>query len=290
MYREDIVKQAQAWIGKKESDGSHKEIIDIYNEHEPLARGYRVKYNDSWCATFVSAVAIKCNATTIIPKECSCQKMISLFKSIGCWVEDDSYIPKPADIIFYDWDNLSENNQGWADHVGIVEKVVNGTITVIEGNYFDSVKRRNIKVNNVFIRGYGVPKYKEKVVESNELPDLKNYAGNSIVDGLKSVGYNSSFESRKALWKQLGYVSLYNGSASQNELMLKVLKGEKQEKVDLPSLKGYKGFSLVDALKKFGYKSTFSYRKSLWKAIGKTSTYKGTALQNTTLLNYLKEV
>ena len=53
-----IVAQAQTWLGCKESDGSHKKIIDVYNSHKPLARGYAVKYTDAWCATFVSACAI----------------------------------------------------------------------------------------------------------------------------------------------------------------------------------------------------------------------------------------
>lgn len=50
-YRSNIVKQAQSWIGCKETDGTHKKIIDIYNSHKPLAVGYKVKYTDSWCAT-----------------------------------------------------------------------------------------------------------------------------------------------------------------------------------------------------------------------------------------------
>ena len=37
--RSEIVAQAQSWIGCKEADGSHKKIIDLYNNHKPLARG-----------------------------------------------------------------------------------------------------------------------------------------------------------------------------------------------------------------------------------------------------------
>ena len=37
--RDKIVAQARAWLGRKKSDGSHKEIIDVYNGHKPLARG-----------------------------------------------------------------------------------------------------------------------------------------------------------------------------------------------------------------------------------------------------------
>lgn len=158
--RNVIVKQAKSWIGCKESDGTHKQIIDVYNAHTPLARGYSVKYTDAWCATFVSAVSIKCGYTAIIPTECGCDEMIKLFQQLGEWQEDDSYTPAAGDVIFYDWqDSGSGDNTGGADHVGIVEKVSGSTITVIEGNYSDSVKRRTMKVNGKYIRGYGVPKY-----------------------------------------------------------------------------------------------------------------------------------
>lgn len=156
----ELVKLAQSWVGKKESDGSHKAIVDIYNGHKPLARNYKVKYNDPWCATHITALAIKCNAVDIIPKECGCQEMIVLFKKIGSWVENDAHVPKMGDIIFYDWqDNGKGDNTGWSDHVGIVEKVEGKKITVIEGNINDAVGRRVLEVNGKYIRGYGVPKY-----------------------------------------------------------------------------------------------------------------------------------
>ena len=155
-----IIAQARAWVGKKEADGTHKSIIDVYNSHKPLARGYKVKYTDAWCATFVSAVAIKCGATDIIPTECGCGQMIALFKNLGEWSESDSRTPQPGDIIFYDWnDTGSGDNTGWPDHVGIVESVGGGKITVIEGNKDNAVARRTIDVNGRYIRGYGVPKY-----------------------------------------------------------------------------------------------------------------------------------
>lgn len=161
--RNKMVEQAKSWIGCKESDGSHKKIIDVYNSHEPLARDYRVKYTDSWCATFVSACSIKCGYTKIIPTECSCNEMITLFKAIDRWEESDAYIPSPGDIIFYDWDDTgSGDNKGWSDHVGIVERISGKTIVVIEGNYNNSVKRRALKVNGKYIRGYGVPLYTEE--------------------------------------------------------------------------------------------------------------------------------
>ena len=159
-YASKVVSQAQAWIGKNEKDGSHKEIIDIYNSHKPWARGVKMLYDWAWCACTVSAVAIKLGYTGIIPTEISCTRMIDLFKGIGAWEENDAYVPKPGDIIFYDWDDSGKGeNKNQPDHVGIVEKVDGSTITVIEGNYDNAVKRRTIAVNGKYIRGYGVPKY-----------------------------------------------------------------------------------------------------------------------------------
>lgn len=174
--REKIVAQARSWIGCKESDGSHNQIIDVYNADKPLPRGYKVSYTDAWCATFVSACAIKCGATDIIPKECSCNKMIELFKRLGCFVENDAHVPAPGDIMFYDWDDTGKHdNVGQSDHVGIVEAVSGSTVTVIEGNYSNACKRRTMKVDGKYIRGYGVPKYDDEPATSVtvSLPILK---------------------------------------------------------------------------------------------------------------------
>lgn len=165
--RSKIVSLAQEWVGLNEADGSHKKIIDIYNSHTPLARGYKLKYTDAWCAGTVSALAIACNATDIIPTEVSCTKMIELAKAKGIWIEADTYTPAPGDLLLYDWgDNGNGDNQGNPDHIGIVEYVVGDTITVIEGNYQNSVGRRCIRVNGKYIRGYIVPKYAAAVKQT----------------------------------------------------------------------------------------------------------------------------
>lgn len=197
----DIIKQAQAWLGRKESDGSFKEIIDVYNSHKPYARGYKMKYTDHWCSAFVTAVAIKCNATDIIPKECGCEPQINLFKNMGCWQENEAVTPQPGWIIFYDWqDNGVGDNKGYSDHVGIVEKVENGKITIIEGNCSNMVKRTTYAVNAKFIRGYGIPKYDAETATSTPAPApaprtylMKGDKGNEVKEmqsDLIYIGYS----------------------------------------------------------------------------------------------------
>lgn len=158
-----VLAQAREWIGRNEADGTHKGIIDVYNGHTPIARGYKVKYTDAWCATFVSAVAIRCGLTEIIPTECGCGQMIELFRALGEWQESDSRRPAPGDVIFYDWDDTGAGDcTGWPDHVGFVESVSGGKITVIEGNKNNAVGRRVLAVDGRYIRGYGVPRYEEE--------------------------------------------------------------------------------------------------------------------------------
>lgn len=158
--RMSVVHTAETYLGCHEADGSHKQIIDLYNSHEPLAMGYQVQYDDSWCAAFVSAVAISCNLTEIIPTECGCERQIALFQTLGQWEESDHAIPLPGDLIYYDW-NMEEKGEctGWADHVGIVVGTKWPFIKVIEGNWNDSVSYHYLKLDDVQIRGYAKPDY-----------------------------------------------------------------------------------------------------------------------------------
>ena len=165
--RRQVIKTAVAWVGRKESDGSFKPIIDLYNAHEPLAVGYVVQYTDEWCAAFVSAVAIQCGLTDIIPTECGCQRQIALFDALGRWEEDDAYIPLPGDYIFYSTKNTAEDNTAWSNHVGIVVGTNGNSIKVIEGNYNESVAYHIIDVDDVTIRGYGLPDYASVVPEES---------------------------------------------------------------------------------------------------------------------------
>jgi hypothetical protein len=89
--------------------------------------------------------------------------MIALYKKLGCWVEKDSYTPKPGDIIMYDWeDNGRGDNVGAPNHVGIVASVSGSKLVVIEGNKNEAVSYRELNVNGRYIRGYCVPAYEKK--------------------------------------------------------------------------------------------------------------------------------
>jgi hypothetical protein len=155
-----LVSNAQQYLGVQEGSPEHHAIIDAYNAHEPLAQGYEVKYDDDWCATFVSFCAIEAKLTDKIPTECGCERQIGLWQKLEQWEEADSYLPLPGDIIYYNWDvRQAGDNTGWSDHVGIVVGTHGPFIKVIEGNKDDQVAYRYILRGHPEIRGYGLPDY-----------------------------------------------------------------------------------------------------------------------------------
>jgi len=176
MKRSDVVRTCQSWVGVTEPN--HQFILDIYNSHKPLARGYKVKIKDAWCATFASAALITNGWTG--PTECGCEEWIKLLYEDDMWIEDDSFRPQPGDLIFYDWDDNGRGDcTGHADHVGVVETVNGISMTIIEGNNNNAVRRRVISVNSRYIRGFGVPTYESEEEPKPPVPTITPYPVNS---------------------------------------------------------------------------------------------------------------
>lgn len=190
--RSEVVKLVSSWIGKKESDGSYKTIIDIYNSFKGnFPRGIKMQYSWPWCACTWSALAIALGYTDIMPIEISCGELIKQAKAMGCWQENDGYVPSPGDAILYDWDdNGVGDNTGWPDHVGTVDycNAEAGYMTVIEGNYSDSVKKRTISINGKYIRGFITPKYTDdSVIYETTGKNIKTVA-REVISGLWGNG------------------------------------------------------------------------------------------------------
>ena len=161
--RQQLISTAETWLGTVKGSPEHHQIIDLYNAQEVLPVDYLVTYEDSWCATFVTVVALQNDLEDIIPPECGCQRQIDLFESIGCWQEDETHVPLPGDVIYYaQKDTAIGDCTGWADHVGIVVGTSGNYIKVIEGNNNDAVRYRYIRKNDHTIRGYGLPDYPGK--------------------------------------------------------------------------------------------------------------------------------
>ncbi|MDO4173921.1 MAG: lysozyme family protein [Eubacteriales bacterium] len=122
---------------------------------QPYWSWYGFNSHVQWCACFVSWCADQCGYIDagIIPKHAACQSGADWFQSQGQWKPRD-YIPSPGDIIYFDW-----NSDGHTEHVGIVERVENGTVYTIEGNASNRCTERHYMVGARDIYGYGIPAY-----------------------------------------------------------------------------------------------------------------------------------
>lgn len=191
---------AKLYIGVKEYSNKHMEIVNEYNRIKPLPRGYKVSYTDPWCAVYVSFIMsnFKCINP---PYECSADNMYRLCK------EHNQLVSTPSKdcIIFYSW-----KCNGFINHVGIVESVNGDTITTIEGNVSNTVKRRTIKKSYIYIAGYAKIKTKSETKTKDN-----NIIAKEVIAGKWGNG-----EERKQKLTNAGY----NYKEVQN-IVNKMLKG-----------------------------------------------------------------
>lgn len=188
--RQLMVDTAESWVGTKQGSADHKTLINTYNTITPLPSGVKMAYSLAWCAATVSAWSQILGLTSYILPECSCNRMIALYKAKKQWVENDAYVPDVGDILFYAWkDSGAGDCQLEADHVGIVKEVKNNIIYVIEGNYSKSVKIRQIKVNGKYIRGFATPDYKtaSKTYNFNKKITIKPNTTNTNITTTQKV-------------------------------------------------------------------------------------------------------
>ena len=158
--RDRVLAAAAAMVGVKGGSAEHHRLVNDYNSVRPLPVGYAVKNSDDWCDIFTTVIFQREGLSDLIGRECGVERHIHIFKRLGIWNEDGNSTPKAGDIITFNWDQNSQQNDGWADHIGIVEKVENGIIHTIEGNSNNEVKRNTYRIGHGNIRGFATPRYK----------------------------------------------------------------------------------------------------------------------------------
>lgn len=192
-----LIDNARKYIGVKEGTAEFRRIIDAYNAVKPLPMGYAMKYTDDWCDTFVTHIADISGASALIGRECGVQRHIAIFEKLGIWI--GRQFPKMGDVVTFDWDG-----GGWADHIGFVEKVENNTITTIEGNSNEAVRRNTFAWNDKRIKGYARPKYSIISEVKKSIDDLakeviagKWSSGQERINQLLASGYDATAVQKK---------------------------------------------------------------------------------------------
>ena len=157
--RDRVLRAAASLVGVRGGTAAHQQLINDYNSVKPLPVGYAVKTTDDWCDIFVTTVFQREGLSGLIGRECGVERHIQIFKRLGIWNEDGTTTPKAGDIITFNWDQNSQQNNGFADHIGIVESVSNGIIHTIEGNSNNQVRRNTYRIGHGNIRGFATPRY-----------------------------------------------------------------------------------------------------------------------------------
>ena len=158
--RDRVLAAAAAMVGVKGGSAEHQRLVNDYNSVRPLPVGYAVKNTDDWCDIFTTVIFQREGLSDLIGRECGVERHIHIFQRLGIWNEDGNSTPSAGDIITFNWDKDTQQNDGWADHIGIVEKVENGIIHTIEGNSNNVVKRNTYRIGHGNIRGFATPRYK----------------------------------------------------------------------------------------------------------------------------------
>ena len=147
-----LLVEGAKYLGANES--VKRSIIDYYNKHcvqlvKPNRR-YRMKYSDNWCACFISVLAHKSGImVNNFPYEVSVYYMCELAKERNQFITVQDNI-KVGDLVIYDW---SGRRVGY-NHVGIVSNIDGGVLTVLEGNYSNTVGYRRVNIVNNVLRGF----------------------------------------------------------------------------------------------------------------------------------------
>ena len=240
--RNELIKDAESFLGAKQGSAKHKDLINIFNKIKP--DGWAMTYSAPWCAAAASAFAIDTfgvdKAKKYFPLSANCGTIINKAKNMGIWVENDAYRPNKGDWILYDWDDSGRgDNKGGPDHVGTVVKVEGSKIYVIEGNYSKSVQERELSVDGRYIRGFVTPNYAAMATSSGKKKSVAVVA-QEVIAGKWGTG-----STRKARLEAAGY-----DYAAVQKKVNEILKAKKKKKTITYTVK--KGDMLSAIATKYG--------------------------------------
>ena len=225
--RQNLAGIAQTQVGYTESEWNFE--VDGNGNRRGYTRygaWYGAPYSD-WSAMFVSFCLHYAHADpTEYPGNIGADSMASAWNKLGRYVPAGEYTPEEGDLVFL------KNNR-----VGIVTKVTNATIYVIQGDTENTVAKEMLSVTDPAITGWGItaepelpeetesaeetespdatePKTTEPVPEVANLLDISQgpavfiFAGEKVI--VKSNGY--SVMSTRSVTDLITYLKAHHGN------------------------------------------------------------------------------
>ncbi len=145
-----IVEIAKSQVGVREKAYNNVKYNTWFYGKEVRDRNSK-STTHAWCVVFISWCADRAGIpTSVVPKTAGVWYIYEFYKDRDLYhTRRSGYVPNPGDIVIF-------SNIG---HAGIVESCSGSTVTVIEGNYSDSVVRNTYSIKSSKIAGYASPEY-----------------------------------------------------------------------------------------------------------------------------------
>lgn len=99
----------------------------------------------------------------------------------------------------YNWDDGTQPNDGYSDHIGYVEEVYDTYMIVIEGNKGEAVARRKLTIGHGNIRGYACPRYAQSSSNKPVQPQKPTQDIDSVARDVIAGKYGNGDARRQAL-------------------------------------------------------------------------------------------
>ena len=161
-WPEDVLAIARTQLGYTESSRNYvvleDESLDGYTRYGDW---YGYPHGD-WCAMFVS-FCLNYAEVEDMPLNCSIRPWIQALTEKRLFHTSENYMPKPGDLVFFDW-----HGDGAAEHVGFVVEIIPETehepakLKTLEGNSADRVQYVYYDLDSPVLHGYSeLPENKE---------------------------------------------------------------------------------------------------------------------------------
>lgn len=141
-------------------DGMNMSGSSNYIEYARLLVPHYNNNHYEWCACFVNWCLNQAHID-YASSEIGCWKWVQELKTMGMWQDSaaykGTYEPRPADMIFFNWDGKNTNS----GHIGYVLYTTEDRVYTIEGNADNNVAIRSYAINDPCVIGYGTPPYDE---------------------------------------------------------------------------------------------------------------------------------
>lgn len=181
VWEQDVLAIADSQLGYCESPVNFEIEDGMRKGYTRYGDWYGIPYGD-WCAMFCS-FCINYAQVKDFPIDCACQRWTVKLNELELYhpAGEDDYIPKPGDLVFFDWNWYTEEtrDERVADHVAFVYEVTPadeysaGKLKTIEGNWGSSVCYVERDLDDDCILGWGEMPQNPELEEAVTEPDLE---------------------------------------------------------------------------------------------------------------------